>query len=114
MAYVRCTSKTHKRLKIIAAKLGVSMQELVDRATASYLAGHSEHRADVGAQSKAGELRSAESVTIPVEMHGLVAWLLDLFSREGTLEQELLKQTLRELGGKRTALTHPKKNKKAS
>lgn len=111
MAYVRCSNETHKRLKIIAAKLGVSMQELVDRAAVSYLAGPNMELS--GAHSAKSE-SSPGSISVPVEMRGLVEWLLDLFSREGTLEQELLKGTLRELGGKRTALTHPKKNKKAS
>ena len=110
MAYVRCSNETHKSLKIIAAKLGISMQELVDRETASYLAGQNTELESHRAKSEP----STDSMTVPVEMHGLVEWLLDLFSREGTLEQELLKGTLRELGGKRTALTHPKKNKKAS
>ena len=54
------------------------------------------------------------SMWVPAEMRGLVDWMLDLFAKEGTLEQELLKQTLRELGHKRSAVTHPQKRRNAS
>ena len=54
------------------------------------------------------------SMWVPADMSGLVDWMLDLFAKEGTLEQELLKQTLRELGHKRSAVTHPQKRRNAS
>src|SRR2546426_12758022 len=36
MAYIRCSSETHKAMKVAAAQAGISMQELLDRSWSAY------------------------------------------------------------------------------
>ena len=106
MAYVRCRTEIHRRLKVIAAGQGVSMQALVEQAVAPYLSGQSPPKAD---DKGAGDL-----MHIPQEMQGVVEWILDLFGRKGTPEMEALKDSLRELATERSSLKHPKKKRNAS
>jgi hypothetical protein len=94
MSYVRCSSETHKKLKILAAARGVPMQDLIEEAAALVLG---ETSPNPKAPSVAG-IPAIPSETLPV-----VEWLIGFMSRRGNPEQESLKATLRVLAAQRTA-----------
>ena len=94
MSYVRCSSETHKKLKILAASRSVPMQDLIEEAAALVLG---ETSPDSKQPSGLG-LPAIPRETLPV-----VEWLIDFMSHRGNPEQESLKATLRVLAAQRTA-----------
>src|SRR5229473_1424211 len=94
MSYVRCSSETHKKLKILAAARSVSMQDLIEEAAALVLG---ETSPDAKEPSVAG------IPAIPRETLPVVEWVMDFMSRRGNPEQESLKATLRVLAAQRMA-----------
>ena len=94
MSYVRCSSETHKKLKILAATRSVPMQDLIEEAAALVLG---ETSSDLKEASVAG------IPAIPRETLPVVEWLIGFMSLRGNPEQESLKATLRVLAAQRTA-----------
>ena len=107
MSYVRCSSETHKKLKILAATRSVPMQDLIEEAAALVL----------GETSPNPKEPSAAGIpAIPRETLPVVEWLIGFMSQRGNPEQESLKGTLRVLAAQRTAQLKQfsKQNKNAS
>jgi hypothetical protein len=94
MSYIRCSTETHKKLKILAATRSVPMQDLIEEAAALLLGETSPNPKDPCA---------ASIPAIPRETLPVVEWLIGFMSRRGNPEQESLKATLRVLAGQRTA-----------
>lgn len=56
----------------------------------------------------------SQEMHVPPEVQGLVQWIIDLFAKPGTREQEVLKASLMELGAKRSALLSKTNKRNAS
>lgn len=89
LAYVRCSSETHKRLKTEAAQRGIPMQALLDEAVSSLF---------VSPQSEGQDVPQIPKSLLPV-----VEFIVDAFSERGAPDEEMWKDTLRMLAAQRSS-----------
>lgn len=98
LAYIRCSSETHKRLKTEAATRGTSMQALLDEAVYSLFV-HAENEA---------------ISPIPRSLIPVIEFIIDAFSEKGAPDEEMWKNTLRMLAAQRSAELKGGKNSSKS